>query len=236
MTTSQNQVATISFFRFGGFLNRLWAMKQMVEGHRKMKHLKGLMFYKLLGTGGGDGYSLMPDFGVYAIFSVWESNKYASDFKHSPIFTDYEQHCFEHITIYLSPVSSRGSWSGFDAWRTTAYDPDIPFLAAITRAAIKFSYLPKFWSMVPGISREHKKAEGIIFSKGIGEYPFFEQATFTIWENLESMNSFARRNSHLSAIKVTRARKGFMEEMFTRFQPVLFEGNWSSFQDRLKQK
>ena len=83
--------------------------------------------------------------------------------------------------------------------------------------------------MVPQISREHQNAEGIIFSKGIGEYPFIEQATFTVWESIGSMNNFARRNTHQSAIQVTREKKGFREEMFTRFQPVRFEGNWSNF-------
>lgn len=229
MTTQKNQTAAISFFRFDGFKNRKWAMQQMVEGRRKIKNSGGLMFYKFLGTGGGAGYSLMPDWGTYAILTVWETEAHASAFKNSPLFREYSEHSKEYLTIYLRPVSSRGSWSGFSDWRPAGYNAEIPFIAALTRATIKFSYLAKFWSMVPQISREHEQAEGILFSKGIGEYPFVEQATFTLWENMEYMNHFARRNTHQSAIKITRERKGFREQMFTRFQPVGFEGNWSNF-------
>ena len=30
-------------------------------------------FFKLMGTGGGNGFSLKPDFGTYAFLGVWES-------------------------------------------------------------------------------------------------------------------------------------------------------------------
>ncbi len=43
------------------------------------------------------------------------------------------------------------------------------------------------------------------------------------------MNDFARRNLHLEAIKVTRERKGFSEEMFNRFQIVQIDGSWNGF-------
>jgi heme-degrading monooxygenase HmoA len=227
MITQEKQVAAISFFRFEGFNNRRWAMKQMYEGRRKIRNSVGLMFYKFLGTGGGKGYSLIPDWGTYALLTVWESDAHASAFRDSPLFREYLDHSYEHLVIYLQPVSSRGSWSGFSDWRINGYRNELPYIAALTRATIKLSYLRKFWSMVPRISREHQEAEGVIFSKGIGAYPFFEQATFTIWESMEHMNLFARRNTHQSAIKVTRQRKGFREEMFTRFQPIKFEGNWS---------
>lgn len=219
----------MSFFRFDGFSNRRWAMKQMYASRAKLRKIKGVQFFKLLGTGGKDGYSLMPDFGVYAVFVVWENFGIARSFKETDVFMDYHGHSMEHITFYLSPVSSRGSWSGFNDWRLNQPDPDILQICAITRAAIKFSYMPKFWSMVPHISKEHVEAEGKLFSKGVGEYPIFEQATFTIWKNKEYMDNFAHRNLHLEAIKVTRERKGFSEEMFTRFQPFMTEGEWSGF-------
>lgn len=229
MISENDQVATMSFFRFEGFVNRRWAMKQMYESRAKLRKIKGVQFFKLLGTGGKDGYSIMPDFGVYAVFVVWENFGIARRIKETDVFMDYHGHSMEHITFYLSPVSSRGSWSGFSNWRLNQPDPDILQICALTRAAIKFNYMPKFWGMVPQISKEHVEAKGKLFSKGVGEYPILEQATFTIWKNKEYMDNFARRNSHLEAIKVTRERKGFREEMFTRFQPFMTEGAWSGF-------
>lgn len=219
----------MSFFRLGGFSNRRWAMQQMYESRARMRKIGGLEFFKLLGTGGKDGYSLKPDFGVYAILAVWESFEKAHSFSSSAVFNDYRSHSREQITFYLSPVSTRGSWSGFSDWRVNEPDPEIKMICAITRAAIKLSYIPKFWSMVPAISNEHQQAGGKLFSKGVGEYPFFEQATFTIWKDMESMDHFARQNTHLKAIITTRQRKGFREEMFNRFQPILIEGSWNGF-------
>jgi spheroidene monooxygenase len=226
MISMIDQVATMTFFRFEGFNNRRWAMKQMYESRAKLRKNSGIEFFKILGTGGGKGYSLKPNFGVYAVLAVWRTYEEALDFSNTLVFRDYNKHSEEHITFYLSPVSTRGSWSGFNQWRLNKPDPEIKIICAITRAKIKFSYLPKFWSMVPDISREHQYATGVLFSKGIGEYPFFEQATFTIWEDKAKMDAFARKNTHQHAINVTRQKQGFSEEMFNRFQPVKIEGSW----------
>ena len=40
----------------------------------------GLSFFKLLGTGSGEGFSLYPDFSTYAILCVWEKESYAKAF------------------------------------------------------------------------------------------------------------------------------------------------------------
>ena len=226
MISLDDQVATMTFFRFDGLVNRRWAMRQMYESRAKMRKAEGIEFFKILGTGGGQGYSLKPDFGVYAVLAVWKTYEKALAFRNSEVFTDYHKHSAEHITFYLSPVTTRGSWSGFSQWRLNKPDPEIKVICAITRAKIKFRYLPKFWSMVPAISREHQQAEGVLFSKGVGEYPFFEQATFTIWEDKPKMDAFARHNTHQHAIMVTREKKGFSEEMFNRFQPAKTEGTW----------
>ena len=85
----------------------------------------------------------------------------------------------------------------------------------------------KFWSMVPGSSAAHDVADGLIFSKGIGEVPLLEQATFTIWVNTQSMVNFAYKSFHAEAVKITRKRNGFNEEMFTRLKPFLAVGSWN---------
>ncbi len=42
--------------------------------------IEGLQFYKLLGTGGGAGFSLTPDFGTYAFLGVWDHLEYYEKF------------------------------------------------------------------------------------------------------------------------------------------------------------
>jgi spheroidene monooxygenase len=66
----------------------------------------------------------------------------------------------------------------------------------------------------------------LIFSQGVGEIPFLEQATFTIWEDKKSMEEFAFGTFHGNAIEKVRSVNGFKEQMFTRFQPVAAFGTW----------
>ena len=63
-------VTTVTFFSFT--TNKFWAFKQMGIAPLKLGNIKGLKFFKFLGTGGGSGFSLWPDFSTYAFMGVWE--------------------------------------------------------------------------------------------------------------------------------------------------------------------
>ena len=53
----------------------------MYLANKLVKKTKGLMFYKLLGTGAGAGFSLFPDFQTYSILCVWKDDKSANEAK-----------------------------------------------------------------------------------------------------------------------------------------------------------
>ena len=57
-------LTTITFFKFRK--NKVWAFAQMGLIPSKLQQKSGLRFFKLMGTGGGIGFSLWPDFGTYA--------------------------------------------------------------------------------------------------------------------------------------------------------------------------
>ena len=63
-------VTTLTLFSFRK--NKFWAFKQMGTVGFRMKSITGLQFYKFLGTGGGQGFSLRPDFSTYAFLGVWD--------------------------------------------------------------------------------------------------------------------------------------------------------------------
>jgi spheroidene monooxygenase len=212
------QVAVISFFKYEG-RNRIWGMRQMYDGRFRMKQMKGLQFFKLFGTGGGFGFSMKPDFSTFGLLSVWKSHKDADDFFSSQYFEEIKQKFVSHYSIYLLPLSSKGSWSSFSQWEIQQAPNEHYPIAAITYASIKASFLPRFWKMVPHVFTQHHYP-GLLFSKGFGEYPLIQMATFSIWENAESMNNFAYNTFHGEAIRVTRKHNGFKEEMFARFLPV----------------
>jgi spheroidene monooxygenase len=201
-------------------------MMQMLNSRRPMRKSKGLLFFKPLGTGSGAGYSSIPDFSVYGMLAVWESHTFAAEFLSSPLFRRFIQNSNEQFTVFLNPISSRGSWSGFDKWEFSEPGADNQLICALTRATLRLRFLSKFWSLAPRVSEEHKNHRGLLFSKGIGEYPWIEQATFSIWENTESLDEFANNTFHRVAIDEARKHNGFKEEMFTRFKPYHTEGTW----------
>ena len=68
-------------------------------------------------------------------------------------------------------------------------------------------------------------AKGFITSVGIGEAPFFMQATFSVWDSLEDVKNFAYRDKeHAEVIKKTRQENWYTEELFARFKILKSEG------------
>jgi spheroidene monooxygenase len=229
----KKQIVTISFFRYEGFSNKRWGMGQMYRVREPMRRMAGVQFFKPLGTGSGLGYSIIPNLSLFGLLVVWESREAADRFMEGPLFGSFKSHSAEQYTIFLKPLSSRGSWSGFSDWSFHEHPGDTPLIAALTRATIKTRFLYGFWRMVARTSREHSQSKGLIFSQGIGEIPFFEQATFTVWEDFESMRQFAFESFHGEAIAKTRKNNGFREEMFTRLLPYDTRGTWLG-QDKLR--
>jgi spheroidene monooxygenase len=80
--------------------------------------------------------------------------------------------------------------------------------------------------MIAKVLKDHNSFPGLLFSRGFSEIPLREQATFSVWENVEHMKKFAYSSFHAMAIKITRRKKGFREDMYTRFQPVATMGTW----------
>ena len=95
----------IDIFQFN--TNRFWAFKQMILGPRAIANVKGLGFYRFLGTGGGMGFSLRPDFGTYAVLTQWDDPEDYKKFiaTHS-YWATYQRHATQQRTLHLVPVQS----------------------------------------------------------------------------------------------------------------------------------
>ena len=213
-------LTTITFFKFQK--NRPWAFAQMGLLQRKIKKTKGLFFLKLLGTGGGNGFSLRPDFSTYAILGVWESENAASDFfEKNETINRYKSKAFATRTIKMISLKSNGFWSGqnpFPEQKPSKRAKKMP-VAIITRATLRFSKLISFWKSVPAASAAIEQANGVKYFKGIGEWPFIQQATLSLWDSFDSVKNFAYSNKiHSDIIKKTRKQKWYSEDLFARFQ------------------
>jgi hypothetical protein len=178
-----HQITTVSFFKMDKFSNKWWAFTQMQLGHRKLKNSDGLLFYKLLGSGGKNGFSVLPNFGIYALFSVWENEtKAQAFFDHNLFFTTYKKRSFEMFTVYLNSAEAHGFWDGIQPFEMNSkLEMDKP-VVVLTRASIRFNKLWSFWSKVGIVSQSLEEYQGVLLSIGVGEWPLIQQATISIWK------------------------------------------------------
>lgn len=217
-----SQITTLTFFRFDGFADKFFAFRMMQFAHRGIAAARGQSFYKLMGSGKGAGFNPRPDWSTYALLQVWDNESSAQVFfDTAPVFAKYRKRASQIRTIYMRSITAHGAWSGGNPFvASTEIDPAIEKLAVITRATIKFSRLRDFWKFVPRSQEPLENASGLIYTKGIGEVPIVQMATFSMWENAESMKSFAYKSpEHREAIAKTRELGWYKEELFARFQP-----------------
>ena len=192
-----------------------------------MARLPDVGFWKLCGSGVGEGFTPIPNTSVYAILAAWPSEEIARRrVEEAGIFRRYRDHSVETWTVFLSATSARGKWSGrapFEVQEGAVQGP----VAALTRATVKPSVALKFWGQVPRISEVIGADPNVIFKIGIGEVPLLHQVTFSIWPDTETMAQFARGNGpHGQAIKAVREGLWFKEELYARFQVLGDVGTW----------
>ncbi len=242
-----NQVVTVTLFRFEGFKNRWWAFTQM--GKRAFLNAKmaggailssasepslNPTFMKMFGAGSGNGFNLMPDFGVYGLLAVWENEPAARlFFQQNKTFKAYQNRAKEIFTVFLQPIMAHGQWDGIEPFNlSTTAKPNAP-IAILTRGTIKTKFIFDFLRFTRSTSQSIEGAEGRLFSIGIGEVPIIQQVTFSLWQNAETMKNFAYKNPHhMEAIKKTRELGWYSEELFARFQILDTEGGWKNVNKR----
>jgi len=208
----------------------------MAFARPRLAQISGLRFWKLLGSGHGSGFSLHPNWSRYGLLAAWETAEALENFfAASSLMRVYRHHANEIWTVRLLPIEVRGAWSGVNPFfPLTSPIKDGP-IAILTRATIRLSRLRAFWSAVPAASRALDEATGLLASIGIGEAPFYRQATFSLWRSVADMEAFAyRTNAHREVMRRTRAENWYREELFARFVPVGSEGKWEG-RDPLKQ-
>lgn len=223
------QTVALSFFRFEGLASKLWAFSQMQLARAPLARHPQIGFFKLFGTGTREGFHPAPNFGVYAVMTTWPDPETASaEIAATPVFQRYRRHAAESWTVYLSPLSCRGEWSGrapFDA-RPERGDEPVP-IAVLTRATVKTRHIPSFWRHTPDIGAMIRAQTALPFKIGMGEIPWRNQVTFSIWSDLAAMQRFAYGDgAHRAAIRAVREGNWFWDELFARFRVLSAEGSW----------
>lgn len=228
------QTISLSLFRFGGTTARLWAFAMMGGARLALPRIAGIGFWKLCGSGSGEGFTPVPNTAVYAILCTWPDEPTArARVAGSTLFHRYRRVASEDWTLFLSPVSARGAWSDETPFEARD-DPGRGPVAALTRATVKPGVALRFWRKVPDISAVIGADPNVLFKIGIGEVPLLHQITFSVWPDTDSMAAFARRDGpHARAIRAVRDGDWFREELYARFRVCGETGTWEGQSPRI---
>ena len=223
------QTVSLSLFSFDGIAARLWVIGQMAAARLAFARMPDVGFWKLCGSGTGEGFTPKPNWGVWAILAAWPDAETARrQVADAGVYQRWRAMADESWTVYLDPISVRGQWSGkapFSAAPAPAEDDRA--LAVLTRASLRPSKMLRFWNRVPDISTVIGADPNVMFKIGIGELPLLHQVTFSIWPDAASMAKFARGDGpHGRAICAVREGDWFSEELYARFAVTGSDGHW----------
>lgn len=231
--TPQGRHIAVRFMTFSGFRAKWRAFGGMGISLRHGLEAPGLCFGKMLGSGAGNGFSVWPDWGTYAWFTVWERPEDAEAFfQTDPMVLDLRGYATSEWGFTARPLRGHGSWNGkqpfvFEGSQTPAQGAR---LAVLTRASIKRSQAWRFWWNVPAASRNVERHPGLRYAKGVGEYPLIEQATLSLWNSAAELDAFAYQSQqHRPMVQKTRKHGWYSEEMFVRMEVLDVHGELPTF-------
>lgn len=224
----KTQITSISFFKYDGFVNKFGAFKNMGTIPFQLAKVQGLKFFKLMGSGKGNGFSILPNLNVYAFLGVWSDVESFETFLNTSFYKKWNSSSKEQFHVHLKAFQAHGTWDSKQPFQMHEKTNKNSPIGVITRATIKKRHLINFWKDVPKVSASVDDKEGRFFSIGIGELPLILQSTFSIWESKEHMEAFAYKSKyHKEVIQKTRQLGWYKEEMFARFEIEKIYGNWA---------
>jgi hypothetical protein len=197
------------------------AVLAMASDRGPLRRTTGVTFAKLLGTGRGRTFTPRDaDPRHWGLLACWSSPAAAEAFERSELVRRWDARARqgERLRVSMSPLSSRGRWSGLQPFGDPVPVRSTGPVAAITRARVRASRTRQFWRAVPPVSDRLGRSPGLIMSLGIGEAPVGLQGTFSLWESATALQDFAYRTPEHQAVAArTPQAAWFSEELFARF-------------------
>jgi len=216
---------TLTIIRYPKNWMAVAALFAMALFHIPLMLNRKISFYKLMGTGKNGTFDKNPEWRQWVILAVHHEghpakiNCSSSHLYGSFIASWFKWFHCEICTLLLEPIEGHGKWDGKEPFGNLPKQSNYTGpVAVLTRATIRFSKARRFWDHVEGVAKRMEKANGFVFSVGIGEMPLIKQATFSVWTDKESMRQFAYQLAeHADVIRKTKQEKWYSEDMFVRF-------------------
>lgn len=213
-------LVSVSLFRYPP-RHVLWALSRMQLALPSLARTPGLTFFKLMGSGGGNGFSIWPNFRRYALLGVWADDAACDAFyAESPVLGGMRGRAEAMLTLRLRPFQAHGLWDGLAPFAPASSLRPEPGqrVAILTRARIKATKAAQFWRYVPAASEALGQHPDALLHVGVGEWPIFYQATLSVWKDIEAVKAYAYQDpAHAAVVRKTRKTGWYAEEMFARF-------------------
>jgi len=192
------------------------ALLRMARDPRRLRALPGVRFGKLLGTGTGVGFGPGDaDLTRYAAVVAWDDPA-GGDL--GRVGAAWGALASRAARVDLTPLTSRGRWSGRAPFGDPAGGRCDGTVLALTRARLRPTKALTFWRAVPPVARELAAAPGLLARFGVGEAPIGWQGTVSLWRGAADLTGFAyRQPEHRAVIARTPVDRWYAEDLFARF-------------------
>lgn len=181
---------------------------------------------RLLGCGGSDGFSIVPDFNRYCLMSALDDPRQQAQLRRTRLYRLVAGPSIGQLQFTLTPATGHGTWDGEPMFAYSGERVGACPFAVLTHARVTPARARDFWRSVPAIRQGLRDAEGCAYHIGFGEHPLLTLATFSIWRDLPSMQAFAyRKTAHQRVTKAARGEHWLSESLFVRFAIERVDGD-----------
>jgi len=189
------------------------ALLRLAREPRRLRARRDVRFAKLVGTGSGTGFGPGDaDLTRYAALVAWDGPG-----DPAAVTSGWDRIAVAGAGLDLTPIASRGRWSGTEPFEATEVSSDGPVLA-LTRARLRPRAALTFWRAVPPVAAALHRAPGLLARFGVGEAPIGWQGTISVWRGAADLTRFAyRQPEHRAVIERTPVDRWYAEDLFARF-------------------